>query len=339
MSIINNGFYGCIIQPYIKCTNKKLKNEKKLVSKLIDLNFIDSNEKKLYLKEIEINKFIKKMDPMKNFFLYAENSCIKKKINDNHKKLFKKCSIIKKNPKYINLIFQKGIDFNKIISSIDNNNDINKVLLYLLIILKFGLYKLKLQFYDIKSDNILFINKNNYIHPVFIDFTPEFIIQNNKFGFLFYLTNNIYWINDTNKSNKSNNSNYNDKIFIDILFNFLFNNSNGKVYNEYNNNYIKNKYKNNKYFNKVYKFFYTYILIHINHKNKSFSNQYKMFIEKYFLYKIGMAFQKSKFFNSNKFIQNIISTDIFKRFDLNSLIKKLKKSLGVNNYLQLYLNK
>lgn len=306
--VINSGFYGCAIEPHIKC-KLDIKN-KKLISKIVDLKDLDKNIKKLFLEEKKINQTIRENDPNQMFFLSAIESCKKKKIQDKQKKVFKKCGVSRKKPQYLNLIFEKGYDFNDKIENM-NNEDINKTLLYLCHGLNFMLYSLGLTLYDIHSGNLLFAKKNDSFHPVFIDFSPDYVSKVEPINFLYYVYNNK--------------SRFEYDYYIDI-YNII-------------KDFIENKFKKTqnrknmtKYYYKIKKFFDSYIFSN-NIRNKKFD----IFLEKFLLETIGGSFKKSKYFKSNKFLKNITQDDILKRYDLDTLINKLTKELKIDNLEKLYI--
>jgi hypothetical protein len=307
-TVINSGFYGCAIQPHIKC-KMDIKN-KELISKIVDLKGLDKKVKKTFLEEKEINKIIRKHDPNQTFFLSAIESCKKRKIDNDRKKVFKKCGVSRKKPQYLNLIFEKGYNFNEKMEKM-NNKEISKTLLYLCHGLNFMLYELGLTLYDIHSGNLLFAKKGDYFHPVFIDFSPDYISKITPQNFINYVLNNK--------------SRFEYKNYIDI-YTLIY-------------DFVANWYKKPKITKKHSKYYiqlYSYFMLNIFKEDKR-NKTFDIFLEKFLLETIGSSFKTSKHFKNNKYLKNITQDNVLKRYDLDTLIKKMTKDLKVKSLEDLYI--
>jgi len=194
--ILGKGAFGCVIYPHIPCQNnnkntntKVSKQVSKQVSKLLHIKKKNTNYYiQKYKNEFEIGQILKKIDKQRIFFIGANNICFieKKQIkNIKIKNALQKCirdrnDIFK--DKFVNITLNLAYDFEDILPQL---LDVNKNIFLIFAHLVLGIQKLttktNLAFLDIKYNNLVFnIYKNQYIHPVFIDFSPGYIIGHNQ---------------------------------------------------------------------------------------------------------------------------------------------------------------
>ena len=150
---LNEGSYGCVIKPGIKCIKKIKKNT-------ISKYFIDKKE---WLNELKnnkiINKFLKKEHIVK---LIDYCSTIKKE-----KILIENCKLLNKKTKYIyNIIYEYA--------GIDLHNLISKKIKFKQIFLKF----------DKIFETVKLLSDNNYIH--FDIRLPNIVLKNKRLKLIDY---------------------------------------------------------------------------------------------------------------------------------------------------------
>ena len=168
--VYGSGSFGCIVDS----VKHKLINEKTQVSKLIDSSKVSFED---VMIEYKIGKDLKKLDKHSDFFIYPKAflEFEKDETNEELVKDLKKCRL-RKAEKILNLVMDKAIPFEDITEKL-NKEDFLKSLLYCLEAAKVLLRK-NIAHFDIKSVNLLYKREGDKIHPVIIDFSPEFIIRN-----------------------------------------------------------------------------------------------------------------------------------------------------------------
>ena len=173
--LLNQGGYGCVYHPAIRCDDNK--NNQLIKNKSVDyiskIQFNDKSSK----NEIEVSKLIKNINNYNNFFAPIVSSCsinINRIDKDMQDVYGEKCAIYEKRKKshfiMLSIPLIKDGDFNKnIVNSKKSFSfitliDSYKHLLNALLLLNHA----GIIHYDLKSDNVLFnIIKNQ---PIIIDF-------------------------------------------------------------------------------------------------------------------------------------------------------------------------
>jgi hypothetical protein len=175
--VLGTGQYGCVIKPSIVC-NQKNKYKNKMVSKILNNENLNEEDKIELDKEFIISQKLQKIDPNNEFFIGGIEQCdISSKLIS--KTNLKECDLpTDKEINLRNIIMPLGEDFYKITEQL-SEEDLLKSLGHLLV----GIRKLKskMALFDIKFENLLFTpyhKDNKYMHPAFIDFGPLFIVTN-----------------------------------------------------------------------------------------------------------------------------------------------------------------
>ena len=185
--VLGRGSFGCVIDPPVMCSKVDSKDK---VSKLVKLDGLKQNEIEELEKEFKISKMFMKKDPNNKYFLGGIEQCkiTSKKINNKDKK---DCGInTKKEVPLMSIIMKKAEDFDKVAPKL-SHKDLLKSIAHLLNGAKIAIYDLKVLLLDIKHFNILYVKdtkatekfnkkRTSFIHPVFIDFSPDFIAKSKR---------------------------------------------------------------------------------------------------------------------------------------------------------------
>ena len=178
--VLGKGSFGCAISPAIMCSSKMKPTDK--ISKIINLNGLNTKEVNELDEEYKLSQQFKKIDPNSKYFLGGVDKCRIPSMKIDRSDL-KSCNItIKKVVPLLNIIMKKGKDFHKVANKL-SDKDLLKSIAHLLNGAKKSVYGLGIVLLDVKHLNLLYVNsetEKNKIHPVFIDFSPEFVPQSKK---------------------------------------------------------------------------------------------------------------------------------------------------------------
>ena len=332
--IIGKGGFGCVIEPPVLCKSDMDSINK--VSKLINISEVSKDDYKEQLVEYDLGNFFRKHDPNFNYFLPGMDLC---QINHNfiskNKKLkidVKKCGFDRGNKtRLLNIVMKKGHDFEKITKKL-NLNQIYKSLSYLINSAIFSIYNLDTLLLDLKFLNLVYSsNKPDFIHPVFIDFSPTYVVRSEDDFYQFikkmgYITS--YWILP---------------IEINAIFYKVFKN---RISEEDLNIFIREFYENHNIDLKLKKD-REYIENIANFTIDKYKNDLKYIYNKIFVYQIGLSFfdvlRDTKLYKTNPQLRNIIismiTRNIIKRPFLTDITKELKKHINYQNIEDLYIYK
>ncbi len=235
---LGHGTYGCVIEPYIPCNNKKIKNKKvKYISKIFKY-------KSEWEEEIEKNKLIKKeIDPKHKFTVQLISFCdlTEKEFNIKQIDNYEKCNFnntTSDNENNYQIIYEYGgVDISKVFK-LHPNIDI---------------YKFMKSFINI-FEGIVILDKKKYVHGDIYIKNIIFNIDTYKsklidFGFLvkvkdIYSKENLsliyqsyrYFPPEYNSFFIRNYTNLNTYIYIDYLYKYM-------SIMQRSNNYIQKLYK------------------------------------------------------------------------------------------------
>ena len=176
-AVLGQGGFGCVVDPPKMCSNTSSVNK---VSKLIKLSDMDEEEYEELKGEFAIAKILRKKDPRGNFYMPGLEECEFVSSEKDPKQLqddIKKCGF-KPKTKLLNIIMNRGEDF-MLVGRLNNTNKV-KSLGYLLYGAKESIYKNDICLMDVKYLNLLYKLNGKDLHPVFIDFTPGFVIQSRR---------------------------------------------------------------------------------------------------------------------------------------------------------------
>lgn len=330
--VLGKGRDGCVSDQTILCSKKSNPDHyKDMVSKIIDVSQATPYEIKMFVNEFESGEIFRNYDPKGTHFLPGLEMCYKKfhELNPLQKKDLINCNynVDDYESLYLNILLKKGISFDKITKDL-GPIDFLKSLSYLLIGAQNCVYDLNILLLDIKPDNLLYSEDNkNILYPVFIDFSDDFVIKNNK--------DLQYFINGF--------SSYYDTWTLEMFYAFyIIRNMNGKnskklindVYNYRKIDMIK--LHNNKKYSLL-----NVILKLIN--NKLSKKELQLFYEKQMVYSIGISFFHS-FDNSSKkkelykygidkILSGLINEFYFDRLSIDDAMKQIIDKLNEMNYL------
>jgi len=188
--VIGIGGHGFVIEPGIN--NNTYEQLYDCISKIIILSKSEVDLFNEICEEFRISNLLLKYDRDMIYFLGGFDICqldkniLYKNISviediDLQEKVCMSKSIFEKDTIFINIIMKKGYDFYQVFSNLNSSIYICYILYHLIngirICIKFTNYVMM----DIKLGNLLFINhKENYICPVFIDFTRCHILDKKR---------------------------------------------------------------------------------------------------------------------------------------------------------------
>lgn len=174
--VIAKGAYGCVVEPSIKCNKPTTgEEEKKRVSKIMKIQKKGDLEK--IKTEFEIGTKLMSIDATHLFFLSGVYMC---ELGSTHDHIVRKCwapDILRMSLSYVNIEMDKAYEFSDILDVVGTQNNLIKSFAHL--VLGIGLMTKETDYVllDIKSDNLMFMSRKNYLHPVFIDFSPSYVLR------------------------------------------------------------------------------------------------------------------------------------------------------------------
>ncbi len=178
-AVLGKGSFGCVVDPPKMCSSDMTNFNK--VSKLINISKVSKAEYDEIVNEYHIGAALRKHDPDGKYFMPGLEMCeiTEQDASESLKKDIKKCGYAKKvgsKTKMLNIVMNRGEDFDKVSTSLCLKNQI-KTLGYLIYAAKKSLYSYKVGLMDVKTLNLLYKLDGKYIHPVFIDFSPDFVLN------------------------------------------------------------------------------------------------------------------------------------------------------------------
>jgi len=182
--VLGKGRDGCVIDPPILCSTKSIKSQyNNQVSKLIDISGVVDFKIQDFVEEFVSGDIFLQFDPNGENFLPGLEMCYKKyhQLNKDQKKDIKECQYNRSpyGSTYINILLKKGLSFQKTTQTL-NQTDFLRSLGYLLLGAKTCIYDLNILLLDVKADNLLYSEDKDGIFPVFIDFSNDFVITDQK---------------------------------------------------------------------------------------------------------------------------------------------------------------
>ena len=181
--VLGQGRDGCVIDPPYLCKNSLIKDKTHYVSKLINVTSATKREIDMFKNEFTFGQKFRKHDPEGYMFLPGIEFCNVKKseMSKEQKDDVKNCNYEEKkgNVNMINIVLKKGTSFDKVIRELDELSFAKSVGYLVLTAMRY-ITDMKVSLFDIKPDNLLFSKSENIIHPVFIDFSADFVIDINK---------------------------------------------------------------------------------------------------------------------------------------------------------------
>jgi hypothetical protein len=182
--VLGQGRDGCVVDPVFKCPNTRIKNYNNKVSKLIDLT--DNPEELIAFKEeFKIGQKFIKADPNHIKFLPGLEMCTlsEKNISKKQNKDLEDCDYnttdYDNRINIVNIIMQKGVSFDNVVERLTPEQILTSIG-YLCSTAIFYIHNMNITLVDIKPDNLLFSQFKNYIYPVFIDFSEDFVLEGTK---------------------------------------------------------------------------------------------------------------------------------------------------------------
>lgn len=180
-TIIGQGSFGCVVSPYVTCPDEDpltiKENIDKKVSKIMETS--SKYELEDAAAEYEIGKKLLQVDPQSLFFLAGMRICKYSKKNVN---LLQQCfpdtpvTKLKKNL-YLNIQMKHALEFEKVLKHIYTQK--NLIYTFAHLVLGAGILTTKsdMVLMDIKKSNLLFEYSSNNLYPVFIDFSPTYVLR------------------------------------------------------------------------------------------------------------------------------------------------------------------
>ena len=342
-NLLSQGGFGCAYYPGLNCKDGKKKDNTKLVTKLVVLDFNAQNE-------IYIGSLIQKINEFLLYFLPTIGNC-KVNIASVDEKLIEKCKIVKQYHNYEYLLLKipyiKNIEFARLFErNYTNNKHILLIYMdsYIYLINSIShLINKNIVHFDIKIDNILYGNISNI--PLLIDFGISIPIskisgKNINEYFYVYAPENDVWPLEVHVINflLHKDDKLNDKNIIRIVDDIINNHrSLNNFSHEFRDQYKKMFYK----FLKKYETFSQYEII----------NQFLKFYKTWDSYSLSVLYLRifSHIFRNgyinNELIIRIsqhllinISPDPSKRYSIENSKSQFEKIYYSNESIQQYLH-
>ncbi len=182
-SVLGEGSFGCVIQPHIPCSTMEYKDDTKKVSKIMKISKKDPvRSKSAHHAEYAISQELYNKDTKDLFILKSYEICEYKNsmATEDQKSLIQTCFKEDRGVSshlFLNIIMQRGYEFDTILNSVYTDENLFKVFGHLVLAVKFIARQTEYAVMDMKRGNILMnINSRRYLHPVLIDFSPSYII-------------------------------------------------------------------------------------------------------------------------------------------------------------------
>jgi DNA-binding ferritin-like protein (Dps family) len=178
--VLGQGRDGCVVDPVFKCKNSRILNYDDKISKLINITNASKQQVQAFVDEFKIGQKFAKADPEHLMFLPGLDMCImddtnaSKEQNDD----LETCGYKHwaRDTQVMNIIIKKGVDFDKVIPKLTEKQVLQSIGYLCSTALRY-IYDMNITLMDIKPDNLLFTHSENYIYPVFIDFSEDFVLR------------------------------------------------------------------------------------------------------------------------------------------------------------------